>query len=77
MGLIIKIHLADGTLERVITKGGDVDVTFHKGGGHKPFIRFNKDPATDVDFSGQVSLFTEMGAHLETISEHQLKLMGR
>lgn len=75
MGLVIKIHRADGTLERVISKTGDVDVTFHKGGGHKPFIRFNKDTATDVDFDGEVSVFNEYGTHLETISGQQLRQM--
>lgn len=75
MGLIIKVLRQDGTLERVIAKGGDVEVTFNKGNGNKPFMRFNKDPSTDIDFNGSVSVFTDMGAPLETITDHQLQLM--
>ena len=74
MGLIIKVLRTDGTLERVISKTGDVDVTFHKGSGHKPFMRFNNDPATDVDYSGTVAVFSEMGARLEVLSNLPLNL---
>lgn len=77
MGLIIKIHRADGTLDRVISREGNVDVMFYKGIGHKSFMRFDKNDQTDVDFDGPVSVFTEMGAHLETISPATLKSLPR
>ena len=78
MGLIIKIHRQDSSLERVIVKEGYVDITFHKGIGHKPFIRFAGDERTDVAFEGRVELYSETGAHLGSTSpENQLKGNGR
>jgi hypothetical protein len=77
MGLIIKIHRADNSLERVIVKEGCVDVIFHKGAGHKPFMRFNKDEKSDVDFEGRVELYSDTGTHLGTTHSDHVKGAGR
>jgi len=73
MGLIIKIHRAEGALEQIITKSGDVSVVFYNLEASNPFMRFNKDGQTDVHFTGRVELYTESGVHLGTTKPKTLE----
>lgn len=73
MGLIIKIHRADGALEQVITKSGDVSVVFYNLEAGNPFMRFDKNDRTDVHFTGRVELYTESGVHLGTTKPKTLE----